>query len=114
MGAAALIPAPSGSGDADVIRASQVQHAVEYVGGHVHLGRPTLIRMRAQPVADHLFPSADGGLGPGAFRVPGRPLPGHATLLGDELEVAVALRRIALRRLARHGGHAWRPDDPRR
>ena len=28
------------------------------VDRHVHLGRPTLIRMRAQPVADHLFPSA--------------------------------------------------------
>jgi hypothetical protein len=58
--------------------------------------------MRAQPVAEHLFPSADGSLGPGAFRVPGRPLPSHPALLGDELEMAVALRRIALSRLARH------------
>jgi hypothetical protein len=46
--------------------------------------------MRAQPVADHLFPSADGGLGPGSFRVPGRFLPGHAPVVGDVLEVAVA------------------------
>ena len=69
-GAAALTPAPTCSGDADVVRASQVQHAVEHVDSDVHLGRPTLIRMRAQPVADHLFPSANRGLGPGAFRIP--------------------------------------------
>src|SRR4051812_33449607 len=61
----------SGLGDADVVRAPQLQHAVEPVDRHVHRGRPPLIRMRAQPVADHLFPSADGGLGPGALRVPG-------------------------------------------
>src|SRR4051812_42457234 len=69
--------------------------------------------MRAQPVADHLFPSADGGLGPGAFRVPGRPLPGHAPVVGDMLEVAVARRRIALGRLTRHGGRARRHDNGR-
>src|SRR3954447_18253896 len=72
MGAAALTPTPSGSGEADVLRAPQVLHAVEHMDSDVHLGGATLIRMRAQPVADHLFPSADGGLGPGAFRVPGR------------------------------------------
>src|SRR3954462_10230235 len=90
MGAGALPPTPSGSGDADVLRASQLLHAVEHVDRHVHLGRPTLIRMRAQPVADHLLPSANGGLGLGAFRVPGRCLPGPAPVLGDVLEVAVA------------------------
>src|SRR3954470_13215375 len=45
---------PSGSGEADVARASQFQHAVGGMDGDVQLGRPTLIRMRAQPVADHL------------------------------------------------------------
>src|SRR4029079_10725882 len=92
MGAAALPLTPSGSGEADVVRASQLQHAIEHVDSDVHLGRPALIRVRAQPVADHLFPSRDGSLGPGALRVPGRPLPGPAALLGDMLEVAVALR----------------------
>src|SRR4051812_13530205 len=58
MGAVALTPTRSGSGEADIARASQVQHTIEDVGGDVHLGRPTLIRVRAQPVADHLFPSA--------------------------------------------------------
>src|SRR4051794_30468332 len=76
MGAGALPPTPSGSGNADVLPASQLLHAVEHVDRHVHLGRPTLIRMRAQPVANHLLPSANGGLGLGAFRVPGRCLPG--------------------------------------
>src|SRR4051795_2903477 len=52
-GMAARLAAP------DVVRASQVQHAIEHVDGNVHLGRPALIRMRAQPVADHLLPSAD-------------------------------------------------------
>src|SRR3954453_15346146 len=80
----ALTPAPASSGDADVGRASQIQHAVEDMDGDVHLGRPTLIRMRAQPVANHLFPSANGGLGPGAFRVAGRRLPGHPALLGNK------------------------------
>src|SRR3954468_4571713 len=75
------------------------QHAVEGVDGDVHLGRPTLVRMRAQPVADHLLPPADGGLGPGSFRVSGRSLPSHASvLLGDVLEMAVALCRLALGR----------------
>jgi Saccharopine dehydrogenase NADP binding domain len=103
-GAAALTPAPTCSGDADVVRASQVQHAVEHVDSDVHLGRPTLIRMRAQPVADHLFPSANRGLGPGPFRVPGGCLPGHPALLGNKLEVAVPLGRCTLSRVARHRG----------
>src|SRR3954447_18252958 len=33
-----------GSCDADGLRASQLQHAVEDVDGNLHLGRPTLIR----------------------------------------------------------------------
>ncbi len=58
-------PTPSESGDADVLRASQLQHAVEHVDGDLHLGGPALVRMRAQPVPDHPFPPPDGGLGPG-------------------------------------------------
>src|SRR3712207_9482138 len=59
------LPQPRpGSSDADIGRASELQHAVEGVDGDVHLGRPTLVRARAQPVADHLFPPPDGGLGP--------------------------------------------------
>ena len=86
-------PAPFGSGDAGVCRASQLQHAVEDVDGNVHLGRPTLVRVRAQPVADHLFEPAHGGLGPGAEVVPGGFLPAHAARLGDRLQMPVALCR---------------------
>src|SRR3954471_14172372 len=59
------LPRP-GSGDADGLRASQLQHAVQDLDRHVHLSRPTLIRTRAQPVPDHALEPADGGLGPGA------------------------------------------------
>src|SRR4051794_41897520 len=106
MGAVALPPTRSGSGEADIARASQVQHTIEDVGGDIHLGRPTLVRMRAQPVADHLLPPADGGLGPGSSRVSGRFLPSHAPVLGDVPEMAVALCRISLGRIAGGSGRA--------
>src|SRR3954451_10398486 len=50
------------SGDADRLRASQLQHAVQNHDGDGHLGRLTLLRARAQPVADHPFEAADRGL----------------------------------------------------
>ncbi len=40
------------SGDADGVRASQLQHAVEDVNSDVDLGRPALVRVRVQAVAD--------------------------------------------------------------
>lgn len=39
------------SGDADVARASKLEHVVEGMGGDCHLGRSTLVRTRAQRVA---------------------------------------------------------------
>src|SRR3954447_26642087 len=46
-GERAQCPQPRlGSGDADIVRASQLQHAVEHVDCHVHLSRPTLVRTR--------------------------------------------------------------------
>ena len=38
-----------GSGDAGIIRASQLEHAVEGKGGDCHLGRPAFVRARALP-----------------------------------------------------------------
>src|SRR3954452_3807462 len=77
-GAGAMTPTPVlGSCDADVIRASQLQHAVQDLDRHVHLRRPTLIRTRAQPVPDHALEPADGGLGPGARVVARGLLPAH-------------------------------------
>src|SRR4051812_3546873 len=39
------LPQPRlGSSNADIVRASELQHAVERMDGDVHLGRPTLVR----------------------------------------------------------------------
>ncbi len=46
---------------------------------------------RAQPVADRPLVAGDGGLGPDPLGVAGGLLPGHAPVLGDELQVPVAL-----------------------
>ena len=81
--------------------------------GEVHLGRPTLIRARAQPVPDHLLELVDRRLGSRPRRVAGCPLPGHAAVLGDILEMSVPLRGRSLGRVARHGGRAQRDDDRR-
>src|SRR4051794_9211048 len=103
-GSGARTPAPTCSGEPDVVRASQLQHAVKDVGSHIHLGGPTLLCVRAQPVPDHALEPADRSLGPNTFRVPGGFLPRPAAVLGDELEVAVPLGWLALGRLARHRG----------
>src|SRR3954469_23185276 len=81
-----------GSCDAGGLRASQLQHAVQDLDRHVHLSRPTLIRTRAQPVADHPFEAADRCLGQRTAVVAGGLLPAHAAVLGDELQVAVEHR----------------------
>jgi len=52
-------------------------------------------------------------LGSRPRRVAGCPLPGHAVVLGDVLQMAVPLRRRGLGCLARHGGRARRDDDGR-
>ena len=85
-------PSPvRGSGDADGDRAFQLQHTVERVDGDVHLGRPTLIRARAQPVADHLLEPADGRLDPGSLRLAERFLPGRGARRHDDRRLGVAL-----------------------
>src|SRR4051812_2684095 len=60
----------SGLCDADVLRASQLQHSVQYVGGDRHLGRLTPVRLEAQPVTDDALPSRDVGLHQSAPVVP--------------------------------------------
>src|SRR3712207_4941079 len=81
--------------------------------GDVRLGRPTLVRVRAQPVPDHALVAPDGSLGAGPLRVSGPLLPSHPARLGDELEMAVALCRRRLGRRAGHGGRAWWDNDGR-
>jgi len=80
------------SGGADVVRASKLRHAAERTDGDVHLGRPTVIGAQAQSVPNHPFEPADCGFGSRPRRVAGRLLPGHVAVLGDLLQVAVALR----------------------
>src|SRR5690242_1203642 len=75
---------------------------------HLDLSRPTFVRMRAQPVADDLFPSPDGRLDLRAPVVARGFLPGHAAGLGDTPEVAVALCRRGV------SGCAWHRRGPRR
>src|SRR4051794_22136341 len=57
--AGAMTPTRPGLGHADVVRASQLQHAVEHVDCHVHLSGPTLLRVRAQLIPDHALVPAD-------------------------------------------------------
>src|SRR3954449_8672284 len=71
------LPLPrSGSCNADGLRASQLQHAVQSMDGNVHLGRPTLVRAAAQPVTDHLLEPADGSFDAGSGGVARCLLPG--------------------------------------
>src|SRR5215207_6680832 len=102
-GMRAQLPQPClGSGDADVGRASELQHAVQDLDGDGRLGRPTLVRVRGQPVPDQALVAPNGCLGAGPLRVSGPLLPSHPALLGDELEMAVALCRHGLGRRAGH------------
>src|SRR3954454_19082745 len=78
-----------GSGNADGLRASRVQHAVEGVNADVDLGHAAPVGARVQPVADHPLVPRDSRLGPGTCVVARRFLPAHPALLGDELQVAV-------------------------
>src|SRR4051812_21937031 len=97
-----------GSCDADVGRASQLQHAVQDLDRHVHLRRPTLVCVRAQPIPDHALVASDGGLGAGPVRVPGRHLPPPAAPLSDELKVRSrwvgAVSAVALGTAVERGG----------
>src|SRR4051794_4077761 len=93
-GVGAMTPDPVlGSCDADGLRASQFQHAVQDRDADVHLGGLTLVRARAQPVPDHPFEAADRGLGQGTAIVATGLLPTYAAVLGDELQVLIPLGR---------------------
>lgn len=70
-----------GLGDADIIWTSQVQHAVERTDGHGYLGRPSLVRMRTQLVADQLFLPAHRSFDLGAPNLSRRALPCPASEL---------------------------------
>jgi Resolvase, N terminal domain len=90
------------SGNTDGDRASQLQHAVQDIDGDTNFGGATLVLMKARPIVDHLFISADGGLYPAACRIARRLLPADPAFVGDALQMAVALCGRGLSRLAQH------------
>ena len=90
------------SSDADGLRASKLEHAVQGMNGDGHFGRTTPIRSRTQRIPDHSFEAADGGLHQSPSSVPGPRLPTHASMLGDALEMPIALGQGDLRVLAQH------------
>src|SRR5215212_8489780 len=73
----------SGSCDADILGASEVQHSVQHVGRDRHLARLTLVCLEAQPIANDALPARDIALPKSAPAVSRRSLPAHATALGD-------------------------------
>lgn len=67
--------------------ASEVEHVVQDPDRDGDLGGPPILGAEPQGVADDAFPAAEERLDQGADVVPGGFLPGHASVLGDVLEV---------------------------
>src|SRR3712207_3114239 len=83
-------PVRAASGDADGDRLGGPDHAVEHLdgdGGFALLGRQGA---GAQLRTDEALVAPDRGLREAAAAITGRFLPGHAALLRDEPDVAVA------------------------
>src|SRR4051794_38398936 len=55
---------------ADVLRAPEVQHAVQNIAGDGYLGRLSPIRLRAQPATNDAFPARDIGFHESAPVIP--------------------------------------------
>jgi hypothetical protein len=55
--------------DPDGDRASELQHAVQDIDGDGNLGGTTPVLVKAQPVAEHLFVSSNGGFDPAPLGV---------------------------------------------
>src|SRR3712207_102023 len=107
----ARLPASAGSGGADGNRLGDPEHAVEHRDrddGLALLGRQAA---GAQLRSDAALVAPDRGFGVAAPAIAGRLLPGHAALLRDELDGAIALAlRVGVLR-ARHRRRARWDDD---
>src|SRR3954451_15424712 len=75
-----------------------------------HLTRLSPVCLRAQPVANHPFPARNVGFDESAPVVARGFLPSHAAVLGNDLNVPVALGWRGPGRLARHSAGARRHD----
>ena len=80
-----------GSCDADGLRASELEHAVQSTNGNGHLGGLTTLRARTECIADHPFVARDRRLYLGSGVVAGSLLPADTATLGDQLQMPVAL-----------------------
>jgi hypothetical protein len=60
----------SGSCDADVLWASQLQHSVQHVGRNSHLARLSPVGLRTEPITDDALPARDIALHQGTPVVP--------------------------------------------
>src|SRR3954454_16280365 len=60
----------SGSCDADVLRAPEIQHSVQHVGRDGHLARLSPVRLRTEPLADDTLPARDIGFHESAPVIP--------------------------------------------
>src|SRR5947207_10448169 len=97
--------------DADVARASQLQHTVQDVDSNCYFGRLTLVGLRAQRRTDDPFPAANIGFHQGTPVVPRRFLPTHAAMFGNRLQMPVTRSRRILGHLARHATRTrWHND----
>ena len=105
----------SGLCDADILRASQLQHSVQHVGRDGHLGRLSPVRLEAQPLADDALPARHIGTPPGRASYTLRPSAspgGRARRYITDAGRAVSARALRLRS-APHSRAAARPR-PRR
>jgi hypothetical protein len=80
------------------------------MGGDGNFRVSALILAKTKTIADDLFVSPNGCLDAAALVVARGLLPADFTLFGNTPKIAITLRRLGLRRLARHRGGAWRHD----
>ena len=67
--------------------------------------------MRVQGVADDALVSAHRTLRPSPGIIARGSLPAHPALLGNDLDMAIALGRVSFGRGAEHGRRPWRHDN---
>src|SRR6266851_2313634 len=99
--------------EANVHRPPKLEHAVQRGDSNGHLGHLPASGPRAQRVTDHSLVAANIGLHQGTPIVTRCPLPAHATALGYQLQVPVALGRRELCRCAWHSARTRRYNDRR-
>jgi hypothetical protein len=97
--------------NANVRRASQLQHAVQNVDSNCHFGCLTLVGLRSQCMTDDPFPAANIGFHQGTPVVPRGFLPTHAAMFGNHLQMPVTRCGRRLGRRARHRGRPRCHDD---